>query len=195
MIYFSDDIKNQIIDTSPIDEIIDKLDEFKNDNEMILTYFNYGTVSIDYIENLLKVDTNKLAYYCTDDTFTISSCISCMVYSRQNKKNSDTILYYIMVISTQKEFRCNGYATKLLNGFVERVKLETKNTNKKVKIILSSLDEVISYYQKYGFEVVDCSFDNYPYFKYFEKYDQNKIYNIMELNITPFNISNADFKI
>jgi ribosomal protein S18 acetylase RimI-like enzyme len=195
MIYFSDDIKNQIIDTSPIDQIIDKLDEFKNDNEMILTYFNYGTVSIDYIENLLKVDTNKLAYYCTDDTFTISSCISCMVYSRQNKKNSDTILYYIMVISTQKEFRCNGYATKLLNGFVERVKLETKNTNKKVKIILSSLDEVISYYQKYGFEVVDCSFDNYPYFKYFEKYDQNKIYNIMELNITPFNISNADFKI
>jgi ribosomal protein S18 acetylase RimI-like enzyme len=106
-----------------------------------------------------------------------------MVYSRQNKTNSDTILYYIMVISTQKEFRCNGYATKLLNGFVERVKLETKNTNKKVKIILSSLDEVISYYQKYGFEVVDCSFDNYPYFKYFEKYDQNKIYNIMELNI------------
>jgi ribosomal protein S18 acetylase RimI-like enzyme len=183
MIYFSDDIKNQIIDTSPIDQIIDKLDEFKNDNEMILTYFNYGTVSIDYIENLLKVDTNKLAYYCTDDTFTISSCISCMVYSRQNKKNSDTILYYIMVISTQKEFRCNGYATKLLNGFVERVKLETKNTNKNVKIILSSLDEVISYYQKYGFEVVDCSFDNYPYFKYFEKYDQNKIYNIMELNI------------
>jgi hypothetical protein len=56
-----------------------------------------------------------------------------------------------MVISTQKEFRCNGYATKLLNGFVERVKLETKNTNKKVKIILSSLDEVISYYQKYKY--------------------------------------------
>jgi predicted GNAT family N-acyltransferase len=88
-----------------------------------------------------------------------------------------------MVISTQKEFRGNGYATALLNGFVERVRSETVNTPKKVKIILSSLDEVVSYYQKYGFEVVDCSFDNYPYFKYFEKYDDDKIYTIMELNI------------
>jgi ribosomal protein S18 acetylase RimI-like enzyme len=88
-----------------------------------------------------------------------------------------------MVISTDREFRGQGYATKLLNGFVERVREETKNSSKNVKIVLSSLDEVVSYYQKYGFEVADCSFDNYPYFKYFEKYDDEKLCTIMELDI------------
>jgi len=51
-----------------------------------------------------------------------------MIYSKQNKKNSDTILYYLMVISTNKEFIGQGYATHLLNGFVERVKKETKSS-------------------------------------------------------------------
>jgi predicted GNAT family N-acyltransferase len=88
-----------------------------------------------------------------------------------------------MVICTDKEFRGQGYATKLLNGFVEKVNEETKTSSKKVKIVLSSLDEVVSYYQKYGFEAVDYSFENYPYFKYFEKYDDEKIYTIMELVI------------
>jgi len=183
MIFFSDDIQNKIVDTAPLDEIIDRLEEFKNDNQMIFTYFNYGSIGIDYIENLLKYETNKVAFYCTEDTFVIRSCPSCMIYSKQNKKNSDTIMYYIMVISTDKEFRGQGYATKLLNGFVEKVKEETKTSPKKVKIVLSSLDEVVSYYQKYGFDAVDCSFENYPYFKCFEKYDEEKIYTVMELDI------------
>ena len=183
MIFFSEDIKNKIVDTTPVDKIMDKLEEFKNDNEMIFTYFNYGAIGIDYIENLSKYESNKIAFYCTEDTFVIRSCPSCMIYSKQNKKNSDTIMYYIMVICTDKEFRGQGYATALLNGFVEKVKDETKTSPKKVKIVLSSLDEVVSYYQKYGFEAVDCSFENYPYFKYFEKYDDEKIYTIMELDI------------
>jgi hypothetical protein len=162
MIFFSDDIRNEIVDNSPLEEIMNKLEEFRNDNEMIFTYFNYGSIGIDYIENLLKYESNKVAYYCNDEKFVIRSCPSCMIYSKQNQKNSDTIMYYIMVISTDRE---------------------TKNSSKKVKIVLSSLDEVVSYYQKYGFEVADCSFDNYPYFKYFEKYDDEKLCTIMELDI------------
>ena len=183
MIFFSDDIQNKIVDTAPLDEIMDRLEDFKNDNQMIFTYFNYGSIGIDYIENLLKYESNKAVFYCTEDTFVIRSCPSCMIYSKQNKKNSDTIMYYIMVISTDKEFRGQGYATKLLNGFVEKLKEETKMSPKKVKIVLSSLDEVVSYYQKYGFEAVDCSFENYPYFKCFEKFDEEKIYTVMELDI------------
>ena len=183
MIFFSDEIKNKIVDTAPLDEIMDKLAEFSNDVDMIFTYFNYGAIGIDYIQNLLKYETNKVAFYCMEDNFVIRSCPSCMIYSKQNKKNSDAILYYIMVISTDKEFRGKGYATKLLNGFVEKVKEETKPSTKKVKIVLSSLDEVVSYYQKYGFEAVDCSFENYPYFSCFEKYDEEKLYTIMELDI------------
>ena len=183
MIFFSDDITNKIIDESELDEIVDKLEQFKTDVDMIFTYFNYGTIGIDYIQNLLKYESNKTAFYCMDSTFVIRSCPSCMIYSKQNKKNSDTILYYLMVISTQQEFMNKGYATMLLNGFVERIKKETKTSSKKVKIVLSSLDEVVSYYQKYGFEAVDCSFENYPYLQCFEKYDEEKLYTIMELDI------------
>jgi len=183
MIFYSDDITNKIIDESEIDDITDKIEEFKNDTEMIFTYFNYTIIGIDYIQNLLKYETNKTAFYCMDDNFDIRNCPSCMIYSKQNKKKSNEIIYYIMVISTQKRFRKLGYATMLLNGFMERVKEETKGTKKKVKIVLSSLDEVVSYYQQYGFEVVDCTLDNYPYLKCFEKYDDTKIYTIMELNM------------
>ena len=183
MIFFSDDIKNKIVDTTSLDEIMDRLEDFKNDSQMIFTYFNYGAIAIDYIQNLLKYETNKIVFYCKEDNFVIRSCPSCMIYSKQNKKNSDTIMYYIMVISTDKEFRGQGYATKLINGFVEKVKEETRNSNKKVNIVLSSLDEVVSYYQKYGFDAVDCSFENYPYFKCFEKYDEEKIYTVMEFKI------------
>ena len=56
MIFFSEDIKNKIVDTTPLDEIMDRLEEFKNDVQMIFTYFNYGSIGIDYIENLLKYE-------------------------------------------------------------------------------------------------------------------------------------------
>jgi len=52
-----------------------------------------------------------------------------------------------------------------------------------MKIVLSSLDEVVSYYQKYGFEAVDCSFENYPYLQRFEQHEEDKLYTIMELII------------
>jgi len=32
MIFFSDDIKNKIIDTAPLDEIMDRLEEFKKNH-------------------------------------------------------------------------------------------------------------------------------------------------------------------
>ena len=114
MIFFSENIKNKIIDTSPIEEIVDNLEQFKADEDMIFTYFNYGTIAIDYIQNLLKYESNKTAFYCLEeDEFVIRKCPSCMIYSRQNKKNSTTIIYYIMVISTQLEFRKQGNGTAL----------------------------------------------------------------------------------
>jgi ribosomal protein S18 acetylase RimI-like enzyme len=183
MIFYSDNIKNQIIDTSPVEEIINNLEQFKQDVDMIFTYFSYGSIAIDYIQNLLKYESNKTAFYCLEDEFIIRKCPTCMIYSIQNKKNSTTIIYYIMVICTQVEFRKQGYGTALLNGFIEQIKTETQNSTKKVKIVLSALDEVVSYYQNLGFEAVDCSFDNYPYLRKFEIYDEEKLYTIMELNI------------
>jgi ribosomal protein S18 acetylase RimI-like enzyme len=181
MIFFSDDILNKII--ASFDEITDKVDEFNNNNIMIFTYFNYGIINIDYIENLLNYggNNNKVAYYCFQNEFNVRNCPSCMIYSKQC--NTDEITYYILLISTQRRFRNMGYGTLLLNGFMERVREETANIDKKVKIILSALDDVVSYYQKYGFEVVDYNFDNYPYLENFEKYDETKMYSILDFII------------
>ena len=181
MIFFSDDILNNIIDESSLDELLDKVNEFNENNKMIFTYFNYGIIDIDYIQNLLNHNMNKIAYYCIDNSFDIRNCPSCMIYSKQYNENSNEIIYYIFLISTQYKFRKLGYATMLLNGFIEMTKKE--NINKKdtnVKIVLSSLDEVVSYYQNYGFEVVDYTLENYPYLMQFEKYDETKMYTIME---------------
>jgi len=183
MIFFGKDIVNKIIDTTPVENLIEKIDDFKSDVDMIFTYFAFSTIGIDYIQNLLKYDSNQVAFYCMDTEFDIRSCPSCMIYSKQNKKNSDEIIYYIMIICTQQRFKKLGYATMLLDGFIERVREETKGSEKKVKIVLSSLDNVVSYYQKYGFEVVDCSFEHYPYLMRFEKIEDNKMYNVMELKI------------
>ena len=185
MIFYSDKIIEDIIDNNELDKIVDKIDEFKNDIEMIFTYFSYPKINLDYIQNLLRFGSNKVAFYCMDDIFDIRNCPSCMIYSKQNKKNSNEIIYYIMMICTQRRFKNMGYATALLNGFVERVKMDLPKalTAKKTKIVLSSVDEVVSYYQKYGFEVADYTLENYPYLMCFEKYDDTKMYTIMELYI------------
>jgi hypothetical protein len=178
MIFFSDNILNKIIDESNLDEIADKVEEFNNNNIMIFTYFNYGVINIDYIENLLNYGNNKVAYYCFENEFNVRNCPSCMIYSKQYDENTDEITYYILLISTQKRFRNMGYGTLLLNGFMDRVNDETKHINKNVKVVLSALDDVVSYYQKYGFEVVDYNFDSYPYLEQFEIYDDKKMYTI-----------------
>jgi ribosomal protein S18 acetylase RimI-like enzyme len=184
MIFFGKDIINQIIDSTEIEELTEKVEQFKNDVNMIFTYFSYPKIDIDYVQNLLEYKTNQTAFYCMDTEFNIRSCPSCMIYSKQNKKNSDTIYYYIMMICTQRRFKNLGYASMLLDGFVEKVREDTKDEPKTVKIVLSSVDEVVSYYQRYGFEVVDYTLESHPYLMRFEKCDSDKMYTVMELNIS-----------
>lgn len=185
MIFYSDKIEADIIDNNDVSVIADMIDQFKEDIDMLFTYFTFSIIGLDYIKNILKFQSNRVAFYCLEDVFDIRKCTSAMIYSKQTRNTGGCIIYYIMMICTQPEYKKMGFATKLLNGFVEKVRKETENANVPVKIILSSLDDVVSYYQKYGFEVVDCSMENYPYLACFEKYDETKIYTIMEFLIKP----------
>jgi ribosomal protein S18 acetylase RimI-like enzyme len=183
MIFYSDKIEASIIDNNEIDVITDKIDQFKADIDMLFTYFTFSIIGLDYIKNLLMFKSNKVAFYCMDDEFDIRNCPSAMIYSKQTRNTGDTIIYYIMVICTQRRFKQMGYATSLLNQFIEKVRQDTIDSKKPVKIVLSSIDNVVSYYQNYGFEVVDYTLENYPYLLAFEKYDKSKIYTIMELDV------------
>jgi ribosomal protein S18 acetylase RimI-like enzyme len=184
MIFFGKDIINKIIDTSEMEELEEKVEQFNSDVEMIFTYFSYPNIDIKYVQNLLKYKTNQTAFYCMDTEFNIRSCPTCMIYSKQNKKNSDTIYYYIMMICTQQRFKKLGYASMLLDDFVKTVRNETKDETKSVKIVLSSVDEAVSYYQRYGFEAVDYRLESYPYLLKFEKCEPDKLYTVMELQIS-----------
>jgi len=183
MIFYSEKIEADIIDHNELDVVADKVDEFKRDIDMLFTYFTFSVIGYDYIQNLLKYPSNRVAFYCMDDEFDIRNCPSAMIYSKQTRKTGGEIVYYIMMICTQRRFKNLGYATTLLNGFVEKVRADTVESTKPVKIVLSALDEVVSYYQKYGFDAVDCELKNYPYLASFEKCDESKIYTIMELRI------------
>ena len=99
MIFFGKDIVNNLVDTTPIEELANKLEEYENDLEMIFTYFAYKSIDINYINNLLKYKSNQVAFYCMDNEFDVRSCPSCMIYSKQV---SNVITYYIMIICTQR---------------------------------------------------------------------------------------------
>jgi len=185
MIFYSDKIEANIIDNNDVSVIADMIDQFREDVNMLFTYFAFSIVGLDYIQNLLNHSSNKVVFYCTEDEFVIRKCMSAMIYSKQTRNTGGCIIYYIMMICTQPEYKNMGFGKALLDSFVEQVRKETQNANVPVKIILSSLDHVVSYYQKYGFEVVDCSMENYPYLRRFEKYDETKIYTIMELVVRP----------
>jgi len=172
MIFYSDKIEADIVDNNELDVIADKLDQFKEDIAMLFTYFTFSVIGLDYTNNFMD-----------DDEFNIRNCPSAMIYSKQTRNTGGAIIYYIMIICTQRRFKNLGYATALLNGFVEKIREETVDAVVPVKVVLSSIDEAVSYYQKYGFEVVDCTMENYPYLAKFENYDETKMYTIMELNV------------
>ena len=146
------------------------------DLEMIFTYFAYPKINLDYIQTLLQHESSNVALYCFDDQFNIRNCPSCMIYH----KEGDT--YYVTMICTPRKFRGLGYATMLLEGFIEKIRNDSRCN---VRVILSALDDVVSYYQKIGFEVVDCDLTEYPGLSRFEKQDDSKMYSVMEL-VVPF---------
>ena len=170
MIFYSDDIINSL-------ETQEQIDAFYADVEMIFTYFAYPKISLDYIGALLQCKTNRVAFYCMDDTFDIRNCPSCMIYSKRENN------YYILMICTYRRFKNMGYATMLLDGFIESIKYYNADSRNGSKIILSSVDEAVSYYQCRGFVAVDDSLENYPELMRFEKFEKDKMYTVMEMTI------------
>ena len=186
MNYYSEDIINQIIDTSDLDKMIENIQEFNNDIQMLFYYFSFDTISFDYIDSLLMNQNNKVAFRCIDtNEFNIRNCPCAMIYNKYKCSKTKTIVYYIYMICTKRSFKKLGYASALLDDFIKKIKEEknVKYADYNVKIVLSSLENAISYYKHYGFRLESTNIRDYPMLMLHEKYEEDKTYYIMELQI------------
>ena len=179
MNFYSDDIVNSIIDNEEIEDILEKLDEFYVNVKTVFYYFSYRKINISYMTNLIDNKRNKFVFYCMDtEEFRIGNCPCAMIY---NKTVFETeIVYYMLLICTKNKFKNMGYARMLLDGFVERIRRGESGV-KPIKIVLSSVEESVTFYESYGFRWTRESILRHPKLMKFETYEEGKEYFMMEL--------------
>ena len=185
MNFYSEDIINNIIDNEKVENIIDEITEFKNSAIYLFQLYSCNTVHHRYTQNLLIDEKVKYAFYCMDFEFSIFNCPSMMMYRTYNDHEKNEIKYYILLMCTKQKFRNQGYASKLLDGFIERVKQqETCNkSTKKIKIILSSIEDAVLFYESRGFRWTRETLLQHELLANYEKYEEGKEYFILELCI------------
>lgn len=182
MNFYSDKLINNIVDNSPLETMIEELESFKNQYEYLILRYSSYTIHHKYTLNILNNTKNFIiAFYCLDIDFDLNNCPSILIYKKC--KHDDEIHYYILFTCTKQQFRGQGYASKLFDGILERIKEENKNTKKKVKIILSSLETSVLFYESYGFKWTRKCIKEYPKLLNYELYKKNKEYFIMELEV------------
>ena len=181
MNFYSDIILNNIIDNYPMDTVIDSIEQFGEDCFNKISRYSYNNIHHKYIYNVLGNTKNIVAFHCIDNEFNVNNCPSILVYRKCNYSNE--IRYYILIACTQRKFRNQGYASKLIDGLVERIKNENNNCSKKIKIILSSVEESVVFYETYGFKWTKQSITEHDMLIRFERYDPKKEYFIMEYTI------------
>lgn len=182
MNFYSDKLINNIIDNSPLETMVEEVESFKKHYEYLIIKYSLYTIHHKYTLNILK-DSERIviAFHCIDIDFEITNCPSILIYRKI--KYCDEMHYYVLFTCTKQSFRGQGYASKLFDGFLERVREENKNTEKKVKIILSSLETSVIFYETYGFKWTRKCIRDYPKLLEYEGYKKNKEYFMMELEV------------
>ena len=183
MNFYSDEIINDIIDHSEIENIIPEIETFKNTSEYLLQRNSMNDIHHKYTKGLLEDEQNIIAFYCMDFEFSIYNCPSMMVYQKYNDIYNNEIRYYILLMCTKYKFRGQGYASKLLDGFIEHIRLKNNDTlqqKKTIKIILSSVENSVLFYEAYGFKWKCESISDHPILMQYEKYEMDKEYFILE---------------
>ena len=188
MNFYSDVIINDILDHAPLDELTDQLQCFVQQCRYTLTKFSAHTIHHNYTSNVINDPRKIVAFHCLDQEFCIANCPSALMYRKCRKPpdpNSEPeIIYYVLFTCTKKSFRGMGYASKLFDGFLERVREEKKkHPDHIVKIVLSSLESSVLFYESYGFRWTRECIQNHPVLLEYEKYQEGKEYFMMELMV------------
>jgi GNAT superfamily N-acetyltransferase len=177
MNFYSDQIINNIVDNHPIEKILDEIDTFKLQCKYVLTKYSAYTIYHKYIDWLLNDPKPIIAFYCLDQEFDIYNCPSMLVYRKVSTLTENR--YYILLTCTKRNFRGQGYATKLLDEFKKRIACSQIPT----KIILSSVEDAVVFYEDYGFKWTRESIKDHPILLQYEFYEEKKHYFIMELEL------------
>jgi GNAT superfamily N-acetyltransferase len=174
MIYYLKDI---LSGTDEDEQQLWKSDIF----DLLVTYST--VIHKRYIAQLLYEPKNDCAFYCFDFDFSLENCPSTIIY--QKKEYENEIIYYILLVYTSRRFRKLGYATALLNEFVDNIKsdYDGSSNTKPVRIVLSSLESSATFYEEYGFVWTRESIQDYDVLLEFEKFNPEYQYIIMSYNV------------
>lgn len=184
MNYYSEEIINKIIDESDVESLIEKIDEFKNNAKFLIQLYSRDFIYYKYADYALQDENVQIAFYCFDTTFNIYNCPVIMLYRKHYDIKTSELRYYILLICTKRKFRNLGYASILLTNFIQYIKDKNANNDKKIKIILSSIEEAVVFYENFGFRWTRESINKHKILLFYEKYDETKEYYILEYEIT-----------
>ena len=176
MNFYSDIIMNDIMYNYPLEKVIDSIEQFGEECFNAIAKYSYNSIHSKYIYNVLGNTKNVVAFHCIDNEFNLNNCPSMLVYRKCRYENE--IRYYILIACTKRKFRNQGYPSKLLDGVIERIKKE--NAENTIKIILSSVEESVIFYESYGFKWTRESITDHSMLMRFERYEPKKEYFIME---------------
>jgi ribosomal protein S18 acetylase RimI-like enzyme len=211
MNFYSDEIIRDIMDNAPLETMIDQLRGFVAQYEYLVVKYSYGIILDKYLTNLLN-DSQKfvVAFHCLDNVFDISNCPSLLIYRKcrisdetsyrngdresgvsgtyGEERSSETYHYYVLLTCTKRQFRGNGYAKALLNGLVARIQKDMGTDSGPTKILLSSVEDAVLFYEAYGFRWTRESISTHPVLMEYEAYDEAKEYFVMEYVVRPNNL-------
>jgi ribosomal protein S18 acetylase RimI-like enzyme len=177
MNFYSDRIIHDIMDHAPLETMIDQLQSFVAQYEYLVVKYCYGIIQPRYLSNLLNDSRIVIAFHCLDQEFDMSNCPSLLIYRKC--RMPDEIRYYILLTCTKRGFRNNGYASRLLDGLVDRIREDMVGIQP-TKILLSSVEDAVLFYEAYGFRWTRESIGTYPVLMEYEFYDPAKEYFMME---------------
>jgi ribosomal protein S18 acetylase RimI-like enzyme len=179
MNFYSDEIIRDIVDNAPLETMIDQLRAFVAEYEYLAVKYCYGIIHHNYLTNLLNDSRkNVVAFHCLDRVFDMGNCPSLLIYRKC--RVSDEIRYYVLLTCTKRQFRGNGYGKALLDGLVARIREDLSKDPIPTKIVLSSVEDAVLFYEAYGFRWTRESIDAHPLLMEYEAYSETKEYFIME---------------
>lgn len=145
-------------------------------SELVFKYTR-NEINPKYVWSLLSDSSNEIIFYCMDNSkFDIHNCPSILIYRNSYDENGKYLNCYILLTCTGRKFRNSGYASLLFREFIANL----SNTQ---KIILSSVESSVMFYEKIGFKWTTDTLSKHEDIAKYELFEDKKEYFMMVMDI------------